>query len=111
MTHVEIVKAAIDALNRNNKAGIKILDIKDDGKEGVDVKLIYPKPIKYWDERDKYYGFTKAWFNSEKIDIESFSWMDGFEVPDTLRTTNPEAVVILRIAYYFWKRGKDEKVL
>ena len=37
--------------------------------------------------------------------------MDGFEVPDTLRTTNPEAVVILRIAYYFWKRGKDEKVL
>ncbi len=111
MTKVEIVKEAINSLNRNKKAGIKILDIRDDGHEGVDVKLVYPKPIKDWDEKDRYYGFTREWFKPEKIALESYSWMEGFEVADALRTINPEAVIILRIAYYFWKHGKIEKVL
>lgn len=111
MTKIEIVKEAINSLNRNKKAGIKILDIRNDGDGGVDVKLVYPKPIVDWDGQDSYYGFTSTWFKPEKIDIESYSWMEGFEVSDALRTADPEAVAILRIAYYFWKHGKDEKVL
>ena len=109
MTHVEIVREAINSLNRNKKAGLTILDIRDDGNGGVDVKVTYPKPIKYWDQEKKWYGFTPDWFKPGKIDVENFSWMNGFEVADALRITNPEAVAVLRIAYYFWKRGKDEK--
>lgn len=111
MTHIEIVKEAINSLNRNKKAGIKILAIRDDGHGGVDVKLIYPKPIKDWDGQDRYYGFTKEWFKPEKLDLENYTWMEGFKVSDALRVINPEAVAVLRIAYYFWKHGKDEQVL
>ena len=46
MTRVEIVREAINSLNRNKKAGLTILAIRDDGKGGVDVKVTYPKPIK-----------------------------------------------------------------
>ena len=111
MTHVDIVKAAIDALNRNKNVGMWIEDIYDDGHGGVNLRARYPEPIEDWDDRDKYYGFTEDWFKSEKIDIESYSWMDGFKVSDKLRATNPEAVMILRIAYYFYKHGKEEGVI
>lgn len=113
MTKIEIVKEAINSLNRNKKAGLTILDIRDDDHGDVEVRLKYPKPIKHWDDdgKERYYGFTKDWFKPEKIDVESYSWMEGFEVADALRAADPEAVAILRIAYYFWIHGKREGVL
>ena len=107
MNRIEIVKEAINSLNRNKNAGLTILDIRDDGNGGVDVKVVYQKPIKDWDQTDHYYGFTVNWFRPEKIDLEDYPWMDGFKVSDALREINPIAVIVLRIAYYFWKRGLD----
>lgn len=102
MTHVEIVKEAIRALERNKHIKLELLSCKDDNKGGVDTIVHFPKPWHYTN-----FGFTEDWFSPKRIDVEGFSWMDGFEVPDEWRIVKPEIVAILRIAYYFYKTGLD----
>ena len=43
MTNVEIVKAAINALNKNKNTNINYDTPKDDGEGGVEVNVKYPQ--------------------------------------------------------------------
>ena len=101
MTKIEIVEEAINSLNRNKHTYIEYDNLRDDGKGGVDVNIKYPNVD--WHN----YGFVALWFEANHISYEDYSWMEGFKVSDSLRATNPEAVMILRIAWYFYKTGKD----
>ena len=101
MTHTEIVAEAIKALNKNKSTNIDYDKLEDDDADGVNVYIKYPNAP--W----HHYGFVDKWFKAEHISFEDLEWMAGFKVSDTLRVTNPEAVMILRIAWYFYKTGKD----
>lgn len=104
MTNVEIVKAAINALNKNKNTNINYDTPKDDGEGGVEVNVKYPQDD--W----HLYGFDSPWFTASPIYYEECTWMEGFKVSDELRKTNPEAVMILRIAWYFYKTGRDNEL-
>ena len=99
MTRVKLAETAILKLNEVKKTDIKIISIKDEG-HFVHVIIRYPKSV-----ADQTFGFTTDWFDPRNLHVEGHSWLTGFTVPDKLRRANPDAVVILRIAYYFWRYG------
>ena len=102
MKHTEIVIAAINALNKNKNTNIEYDIPTDNDEDGVDIMIKYPNASR------QHYGFVAKWFKAEHINFEDCNWMEGFEVPERLRITNPEAVMILRIAWYFYKTGRDD---
>lgn len=104
MTHIEIVEEAILALNKNKNKDIKYRNPTSTNMGSVDIDIKYPNAD--WHN----YGFVADWFNPELNYFDKVSWMEGFEVPEEWRKTKPEQVCILRIAYYFYKTGKDNNL-
>ena len=101
MTNIEIIEEAINALNKNKHTNIEYDPPEDDGDNGVNVNIKYPNAS--WHD----YGFVADWFKAEHIHFEDCYWMEGFKVSDELRVINPKAVMILRIAWYLYKTGRD----
>ena len=108
MTRIEIVKAAIEHLNKVKHTNLVILScyLAIDHKT-VMVKVAYPKPIPGWDPNGRNYNFSDAWFEDDpfnEADVER-RYLKGFKCPDSIRK-DQEKLSILWIAYWFYQNGK-----
>lgn len=104
MTKEKLIELAISRLNKTKKTDIKISGIKDDG-EVIHVIIKYPKSV-----TDRTFGFVASWFDPNDLRAELSAWMIDFFISDKLRETNPDTVIILRFAFYFWKFGLGNKL-
>lgn len=108
MTHVEIVEAAIEHLNRVKNTNLKILSCYLNDQGTVLVKVAYPKVIPGWEPNKQSYKFNHNWFEEpdpfDEEDLET-KHLPGFKCPNAIRD-DQEKLSILWIAYWFYQNGK-----